>query len=84
VRADDPDLARTQDRMNWLNRMVVGCDCNRPTPSEMVAAGFEFDEIAHLDATKVPKFIRPWVAGRARIGTASGEVVDGEAATTSS
>ena len=30
VRADDPDLARFQDRMNWLNRLVVGCDCNRP------------------------------------------------------
>ncbi len=25
VRSDDPDLARFQDRMNWLNRFLVGC-----------------------------------------------------------
>ena len=31
LRADDPHLARLQDRMNWLNRLVVCCDCNRPT-----------------------------------------------------
>jgi ubiquinone/menaquinone biosynthesis C-methylase UbiE len=67
VRADDPDLAHTQDRMNWLNRLVVHCDCNRPTPSTMAATGFEFDEIVHLDATKVPKFVRPWVAGTAHV-----------------
>jgi len=29
VLADDPGLARFQKRMNWLNRIVVGCDCNR-------------------------------------------------------
>ena len=32
VRADDPAGARIQDRMNWLNRLVVHCDCNRPHP----------------------------------------------------
>src|SRR5881394_708143 len=31
VRSEDPDLARFQDRMNWLNRLVVGCECNRQT-----------------------------------------------------
>ena len=31
VRSDDPRTARLQDRMNWLNRLVVCCDCNRPT-----------------------------------------------------
>ena len=31
LRSDDPALARLQDRMNWLNRLVVCCDCNRPT-----------------------------------------------------
>ena len=31
VRAEDPGTARLQDRMNWLNRLVVCCDCNRPT-----------------------------------------------------
>jgi SAM-dependent methyltransferase len=31
VRSGDPGRARLQDRMNWLNRLVVCCDCNRPT-----------------------------------------------------
>src|SRR5207253_9582664 len=31
LRSTDPDWARLQDRMNWLNRLVVCCDCNRPT-----------------------------------------------------
>ena len=31
VRSDDPGTARLQDRLNWLNRLVVCCDCNRPT-----------------------------------------------------
>src|SRR3954471_5755228 len=31
VRSDEPDVARLQDRMNWLNRLVVQCDCNRST-----------------------------------------------------
>ena len=31
VRSGDPGTARLQDRMNWLNRLVVCCDCNRPT-----------------------------------------------------
>ena len=30
VRADDARLARRQDHMNWINRLVVCCDCNRP------------------------------------------------------
>jgi len=35
LRSDDPGTARLQDRMNWLNRLVVCCDCNRRrwTPS---------------------------------------------------
>src|SRR5947209_6833730 len=40
VRADDAKAARHQDRMNWLNRAVVGCDCNRATAEAIVAAGF--------------------------------------------
>ena len=31
VRSEDAKLARFQDRMNGVNRFVVGCDCNRPT-----------------------------------------------------
>ena len=39
VRADDPKRARQQDRMNWLNRIVVRCDCNRPTLDMHQAGG---------------------------------------------
>src|SRR5919109_2897270 len=42
VRSQDPKLAHTQDRMNWLNRFVVGCECNRPTYRSIEEAGFDF------------------------------------------
>ena len=38
VRSDDPGLARFQDRINWLNRLMVDCDCNRQTLSAIEAA----------------------------------------------
>src|SRR5436853_5722123 len=40
VRSDDAAMARFQDRMNWLNRLVVQCDCNRPTLTTIVDTGF--------------------------------------------
>src|SRR5215472_17629117 len=39
LRSDDPATARLQDRMNWLNRLVVCCDCNRPTLDSLTRAG---------------------------------------------
>src|SRR5215467_2712166 len=47
VRSDDPALARFQDRMNWLNRIVVQCDCNRPTLSTIEAAAFNVSGLEH-------------------------------------
>src|SRR6476646_177258 len=47
VRADDPALARFQDRMNWLNRLVVGCDCNRQTLRAIEAEQFEVSRVEH-------------------------------------
>src|SRR6266566_1486326 len=38
VRSGDPGTARLQDRLNWLNRLVVCCDCNRPTLDSIRAA----------------------------------------------
>ena len=40
VRSDDPGTSRLQNRLNWLNRLVVCCDCNRPTLDSIRAAGF--------------------------------------------
>jgi len=65
VRAADPGLAKKQDRLNWLNRAVVCCDCNRPTLDTLGKGGFK---ITHLEQTSLPKvfsFIRPAVIGTA-------------------
>ena len=65
LRADDPDLARLQDRMNWLNRIVVGCDCNRPTLRTIEAEGFTVSRLEHTETPKAPKFARPMIVGTA-------------------
>ena len=65
VRADDAGTARLQDRMNWLNRLVVCCDCNRPTLDTMQTAGFAVTQLEHTVLPKAPKFVRPAILGRA-------------------
>jgi hypothetical protein len=65
VRADDPGLARFQDRMNWLNRLVVGCDCNRPTLATIEGEGFGVDRLEQTTMPKAPKFVRPLIVGTA-------------------
>jgi ubiquinone/menaquinone biosynthesis C-methylase UbiE len=67
VRSDeDPDLARFQDRMNWLNRFVVGCDCNRPTLGSIEAEGFTVSKLERTITPKAPKFGRPLIVGSAQ------------------
>jgi ubiquinone/menaquinone biosynthesis C-methylase UbiE len=65
VRSDDPALARFQDRMNWLNRLVVQCDCNRPTLAGIRAAGFAISRLEETTFPKAPKFARPLILGTA-------------------
>jgi ubiquinone/menaquinone biosynthesis C-methylase UbiE len=65
VRSDDPELARFQDRMNWLNRLVVQCDCNRPTLTSIEAEGFDVSRLEHTSMPKAPKFVRPLIVGAA-------------------
>jgi ubiquinone/menaquinone biosynthesis C-methylase UbiE len=65
VRSDDPAFARFQDRMNWLNRLVVMCDCNRPTLTAIEAAGFDVTQLEHSELPKAPKFVRPLIVGTA-------------------
>ncbi len=65
VRSADPKLARKQDRMNGINRFVVGCECNRPTLSTIEAGGFDITEIEHTTAKKIPKWVSPFIVGRA-------------------
>ena len=61
VRSEDPGLAHRQDRMNWLNRLVVLCDCNRPTVQSIEAAGFSVDRLERSTLPKAPAFASPLV-----------------------
>jgi ubiquinone/menaquinone biosynthesis C-methylase UbiE len=65
VRSDDPDLGRFQDRVNWLNRLVVGCDCNRRTLPAIENAGFTVSRVEHRALPEAPKFTRPLIVGEA-------------------
>ena len=65
VRSDDPGTSRLQDRLNWLNRLVVCCDCNRPTLDSIRAAGFTVAQVEHTALPKAPPFVRPAILGTA-------------------
>jgi ubiquinone/menaquinone biosynthesis C-methylase UbiE len=65
VRADDARLARHQDRMNFVNRIVVCCDCNRPTLDSIRQAGFVVGRVEHTTLPKAPSFVRPCIVGLA-------------------
>src|SRR4051812_48019098 len=46
VRSDEPRLAKWQDRLNGLNRIVAhGCNCNRATADAIRASGFTIDAL---------------------------------------
>jgi ubiquinone/menaquinone biosynthesis C-methylase UbiE len=63
VRSGDPGTARLQDRLNWLNRLVVCCDCNRPTLDSIRSAGFIVAQVEDTALPKAPKFVRPVILG---------------------
>jgi ubiquinone/menaquinone biosynthesis C-methylase UbiE len=65
VRSADARLARLQDRMNGINRFVVGCECNRPTLDSIREAGFTVTKVEHTMAPRVPKVARPFIVGSA-------------------
>ena len=68
VRADDPGLARWQDRLHplWM-RCGHGCHCNRPTLDTIVAAGFAIDQVEHGEIAKLAPIVRPMIAGSASL-----------------
>jgi ubiquinone/menaquinone biosynthesis C-methylase UbiE len=66
VRAEDAGLARWQDRLNGINRVVArGCNCNRSTVDAIRGAGFAIVELEHDRLQKVPAFVSPLVVGSA-------------------
>jgi SAM-dependent methyltransferase len=72
VRSEDARLARWQDRLNWFNRAVVCCECNRPTLDSIRAAGFEVGQVDRLEFPKSPPFVRPLILGSARLPRQAG------------
>jgi ubiquinone/menaquinone biosynthesis C-methylase UbiE len=66
VRAEDPGLARWQDRLERPWRFLGdGCHCNRDTASAISAAGFSIGAIGRSSLPKAPSIVRPLVIGSA-------------------
>jgi ubiquinone/menaquinone biosynthesis C-methylase UbiE len=65
VRSADPGTARLQDRVNWLNRLMVCCDCNRPTLATIQSSGFTVTELEHTALPMAPVYVRPTILGSA-------------------
>lgn len=63
VRASEPAAAKKQDRMNWVNRAVVCCDCNRPTLDTLEQGGFRTTLLENTELPKAPSFVRPVILG---------------------
>jgi ubiquinone/menaquinone biosynthesis C-methylase UbiE len=63
VRSADPAISRFQDRMNWFNRIIVHCDCNRQTLDTIRSTGFEVETVRDWELPNSPKFVRPAIVG---------------------
>jgi ubiquinone/menaquinone biosynthesis C-methylase UbiE len=71
VRDLDARRARRQDRLNWFNRLVAGCECNRPTLGTIDRGGFTIDHVAWGELPKAPPFLRPMIVGGAVVRSAA-------------
>jgi len=66
VRADTPGLARWQDRLNGVNRVMGhGCNCNRTTLDAIREAGFTITGVEHDKLHKAPPLVAPLAVGTA-------------------
>jgi ubiquinone/menaquinone biosynthesis C-methylase UbiE len=66
VRSDDPKLAKWQDRLNGINRVVAhGCNCNRSTLDVIKQSGFTIHSLEKGLLAKAPPFVRPLIIGTA-------------------
>ncbi len=65
VRSSEAKTAKKQDRMNWMNQLVVCCDCNRPTLDTIRDGGFAVTSLEDITLPKVPSFVRPAIIGSA-------------------
>jgi ubiquinone/menaquinone biosynthesis C-methylase UbiE len=68
VRAEDPRLARWQDRLETPWRLCAdGCHCNRDTLATIQASPLEVDEVSHDQMLKAPPILRPLLVGSAHL-----------------
>jgi ubiquinone/menaquinone biosynthesis C-methylase UbiE len=66
VRADDPRLARWQDRLNGVwGHVADGCNCNRETVAALEASPLSVDRLERGTLPKSPRLVRPLVMGKA-------------------
>lgn len=64
VRAEEPRLARWQDRLHGVQvRLGHGCHCNRPTLQSILDAGFSVDELRHDRMRRTLPVLAPLIAG---------------------
>ena len=66
VRADDPGLARWQDRLEGVwGYVAAGCHPNRDTLATIEACGFAVGVVERGRVPKAPSLVKPLVSGRA-------------------
>jgi len=66
VRADDPGLARWQDRLERPWRFLAdGCHCNRDTVGLIEASAFTLETLERGSLPKAPPIVKPLVRGSA-------------------
>jgi ubiquinone/menaquinone biosynthesis C-methylase UbiE len=62
----DADVAKRQDRWNWLNRIIgVGCNLNRPIDRLVEHAGFELRSLERFQMPKAPRISAETYLGQA-------------------
>jgi SAM-dependent methyltransferase len=66
VRAQDPGLAKWQDRLHplWV-RFGHGCHCNRPTLDTIEASPLRVESHRRGRIPKAPPIVRPLITGMA-------------------
>ncbi len=66
VRAEDPGLARWQDRLEKPWRFLAdGCHCNRDTVATIAASPLRVEDVERGELPKAPPIARPLVRGSA-------------------
>lgn len=70
VRSEKTNVARAQDALNPLNKLLVSCNCNRATLAAIGRAGFVIEHVERQAMPRAPFFLRPMVLGTATVPAA--------------